>query len=154
MKHPLLVTLFLSMVLSAANQQEAVTSDEAAVTASDTTTDAKLSEDNPFFAVSTLYMQFPQFDKIKHEHYAPAIEIGMQEQLAEIDAIVDNPEPATIANTLIAMEKSGQLLNRATTVFFALASADTNDDIEELRSELAPKLSAHSDAILLNGALF
>ena len=154
MKYSLLTTLALSLALGACNQQGAVTSDGSADAAADTSTTVQLSEGNPFFADSSLYMHFPEFDKIKHEHYAPAIEVGMQEQLAEIDAIVDNPEPATIANTLIAMEKSGQLLNRATTVFFSLASADTNDDIEELRSELAPKLSAHSDAILLNGALF
>ena len=154
MKYPLIISIILSLGLSACSQSENenVATEEGVET--ETMATSELSADNPFFAESSLYLKMPPFDKISNEHYGPAMEVGMQEQLAEIDAIADNTDPATIENTLIAMEKSGQLLNRAAAVFFALASADTNDDIEALRSEMAPKLSAHSDAILLNGALF
>ncbi len=110
--------------------------------------------ENPFFSESTLYFRLPPFDLIEDSHYAPAFERGMAEQLAEIEAIANNSESPTFDNTLVAMERSGQMLNRVASVFFAMASADTNDAIEELRSEMAPKLSAHNDAILLNGPLF
>lgn len=109
---------------------------------------------NPFYTQSPLYLQYPAFDGINNTHYAPAFERGMREHLAEVEAIANNPEPATFENTMIAMEKSGQILSRVSRVFFALASADTNDDIEALRPEIAPKLSAHSDEILLNAKLF
>ena len=158
MKFPLLTTLAITIGLSACGESntgnvasEAAGKVEAAVEAM---TKVELNTENPFFAPSRLYMAIPAFDKIKHEHYKPAFEVGMREQLAEIDAIADNPDPATIANTLIPLEKSGQLLDRVSGVFFALSSANTNDDIEALRAEMAPKLSAHSDTILLNGNLF
>ncbi len=96
-------------------------------------------------------MHYPQFDKIENEHYLPAFERGMQEQLAEIDAIANQAEAPTLDNTLIPMERSGQLLNRAATVFFAMTSANTNDELESIRSEMAPKFSAHNDKIRLNG---
>jgi len=111
-------------------------------------------ESNPFFTESPLYMQYPQFDKIENSHYAPAFEKGMQEQLAEIEAIANQAEAPTLDNTLIPMERSGQTLDRVARVFFAMASANTNDDLEEIRSEMAPKLSAHRDQILLNPMLF
>jgi len=110
--------------------------------------------ENPFFQDSTLYFNYPPFDKVSNAHYAPAFDAGMKEQLTEINAIASNAEAATFENTIVAMEKSGQTLSRVGRVFFALASADTNDDIESLRAEYAPKLSAHSDEILLNPALF
>lgn len=109
---------------------------------------------NPFFTESTLYMRLPAFDQIKNEHYGPALKKGMAEQLEEVAAIAGNSEPATFENTLISLEQSGRLLDRVSRVFDALALADTNDDIEALRSEMAPKLAAHADEILLNGALF
>ena len=152
MKYPLITTLILSLAISACSKTETQTASEEK--ADEKTAPAEISADNPFFAESSLYLKTPAFDKIKHEHYAPAFEVGMREQLAEIDAIADDPDPATVANTLIPMEKSGQLLDRVSRVFFALASADTNDDIEALRSEMAPKLSAHADTMLLNGMLF
>jgi len=109
---------------------------------------------NPFYADSDLYLQYPPFDRIKNEHYAPAFANGMAQELAEIEAIANNSEPPSFDNTLVAMESSGRVLSRVRRVFFALASADTNDDIQALRAEIAPKLSAHSDAILLNSRLF
>ena len=109
---------------------------------------------NPFYTKSNLYFQFPPFDRISNQHYAPAFTAGMHQQRTEINAITANPESATIENTLAAMEQSGRLLNRVSSVFFSLASVDTNDEIEALRSEIAPKLSAHNDAILLDEKLF
>ena len=109
---------------------------------------------NPFYQKSSLYFNYPPFDQISNAHYAPAFDRGMKEQLSEIDAIVANAEAASFENTIVAMEKSGQTLARVARVFFGLASADTNDDIEALRVEYAPKLSAHSDEILLNARLF
>ncbi|SUZ52150.1 uncharacterized protein METZ01_LOCUS5004 [marine metagenome] len=109
---------------------------------------------NPFYQESTLYFKYPPFDKIKNAHYAPAFEKGMAEQLAEIEGIAGQSDAPTFENTIVAMEKSGQLLNRVATVFYSLASAHTNDSLELVRSEMAPKLSAHSDQILLNSKLF
>ena len=109
---------------------------------------------NPFYQESTLYFKYPPFDKIKNAHYAPAFGKGMAEQLVEIEAIADQDDAPTFENTIVAMEKSGQLLNRVATVFYSLASAHTNDSLESVRSEMAPKLSAHSDQILLNSKLF
>ncbi|HJL84635.1 MAG TPA: dipeptidyl carboxypeptidase II, partial [Candidatus Marinimicrobia bacterium] len=109
---------------------------------------------NPFYQESTLYFKYPPFDKIKNAHYAPAFGKGMTEQLAEIEAIAGQSDAPTFENTIVAMEKSGQLLNRVATVFYSLASAHTNDSLETVRSEMAPKLSAHSDQILLNSKLF
>ena len=112
------------------------------------------AENNPFFVESPLYMHYPQFDKIENEHYVPAFERGMEEQLAEIDAIANQTDAPTFDNTLIPMEKSGQLLNRSARVFFAMTSANTNDELESIRSEMAPKFSAHNDKIRLNAKLF
>ena len=109
---------------------------------------------NPFYQESTLYFKYPPFDKIKNAHYAPAFEKGMGEHLEEIEAIADQSEKPTFDNTIVAMEKSGQLLDRVATVFYSLSSAHTNDSLEVVRSEMAPKLSAHSDQILLNSKLF
>jgi peptidyl-dipeptidase Dcp len=99
-------------------------------------------------------MKYPEFDKIKNKHYTPAFEKGMADHMAEIDAIAERADSPTLENTIISMEKSGALLDRVATVFFALTSANTNDAMEKIRSEMAPKLSAHSDQILLNGKLF
>ena len=110
--------------------------------------------ENPFYADSDLYMKYPPFDRVKNEHYAPAFEKGMAEHMVEINAIANNADAPTFENTIIAMEKSGALLDRVATVFFALISAHTNDEMEAVRSDMAPKLSAHSDQILLNGSLF
>lgn len=109
---------------------------------------------NPFYTESPLYMKYPKFDEIKNENYTPAFEKGMADHMAEIDAIAERADSPTLENTIIAMEKSGALLDRVATVFFALISANTNDEMEKIRSEMAPKLSAHSDQILLNGKLF
>jgi len=109
---------------------------------------------NPFFSESTLPFHAPPFDKIKDSDYAPAIEEGMKNQLAEIDAIANNPAAPTFANTLEAMERSGALLTRVTKVFFNLTTANTSDTLQKIKADEVPKLTAHSDAIFLNAKLF
>jgi peptidyl-dipeptidase Dcp len=109
---------------------------------------------NPFFAESPLPLHYPQFDKIKDSDYAPAFDAGMAEQLKEVEAIANNPEAPTFENTIVALEKSGQVLDRATTVFFALVGADTNDARNKLRADYSTKFAAHGDAINLNSKLF
>jgi len=112
------------------------------------------AENNPFFAESPLYLYYPQFDAIENAHFVPAFERGMEEQLAEIEAITDQSEAPTLDNTLVPLERSGQILNRVSRVFFAMTSAHTNDEMEAIRSDMAPRLSAHRDQILLNSELF
>ncbi|MCD9086878.1 M3 family metallopeptidase [Stenotrophomonas sp. SY1] len=109
---------------------------------------------NPFFAESTLPLHYPQFDKIKDADFAPAFDAGMAEQLKEVEAIANNRAAPTFENTLIALENSGATLDRATTVFFALIGADTNDTRKKLQADYSAKFAAHSDAINLNGKLF
>jgi len=113
-----------------------------------------LPASNPFAKASTLPFNYPPFDQIKNEDYKPAFEEGMRQQMLEIEAIANNPKPATFDNTIVAMEKSGQLLNRVSSVFGNLSGANTNDTFEALDRELSPKLAAHSDAIRLNTKLY
>ena len=110
--------------------------------------------DNPFFAESPLPHQLPPFDRIDDAHYAPAFERGMADQITEIEAIAGASEPPTFENTIVALERSGQLLNRVAATFFALSSADTNDAINAIRNEMAPRLAAHTDRMLLDAGLF
>ena len=114
----------------------------------------KLKNTNPFYKKSELYMSYPPFDLIENKHYMPAFTMGMSDHLKEIDLIINNSEKPTFENTILAMELSGELLNRVATVFYALTSANTNDEMEKIRGEIAPKLSAHNDKILLNPKLF
>src|SRR5690606_39255373 len=103
---------------------------------------------------STLDLNYPQFDRIKDSDFGPAFDAGMAQQLKEIDAIANDPAAPTFQNTIVAMEKSGQVLSRATSVFFNLVGTDKNDAREKLETDYAPKFSAHSDAIALNPKLF
>jgi len=109
---------------------------------------------NPFYLPSTLPFQAPPFDRIKDDDYQPAIEAGMAQELVEINKIADNPAPPTFQNTLVAMERTGQLLRRATGAFFGVAQANINPTLQNARTALAPKLAAHQDAIHLNAKLF
>jgi peptidyl-dipeptidase Dcp len=113
-----------------------------------------LPASNPFAKASTLPFNYPAFDQIKNDDYAPAFAEGMRQQAAEIEAIANNKQPATFGNTIVAMEKSGQLLSRVSSVFGNLSGANTNDTFKALERELSPKLAAHSDAIRLNARLF
>lgn len=111
-------------------------------------------KDNPFFTKSTLPFEAPDFTKIENRHFMPAFNEGMTQQLNEIDAIVINEEEPTFENVILEMEKSGEILTRVQRVFFNLTSAHTNEELQEIQSEIAPKLASHSDNILLNRALF
>jgi peptidyl-dipeptidase Dcp len=110
--------------------------------------------DNPLLVESTLPYHAPPFDKIKDEHFVPAIEAGMREELKEVDAIAASPEKPTFDNTIVALERTGRPLDRAERTFSNLKSADTNPTRQKIDTEMAPKLSAHRDAIHLNGKLF
>ncbi|MGB3738314.1 MAG: M3 family metallopeptidase [Pontixanthobacter sp.] len=124
-----------------------MTDDTAAVTA--------IPEGTGYFATqSTLPFQAPDFTKISDSDYRPAFEQGMAIHSAEIEAIKTNPAAPTFDNTIVAMEQSGDMLGRVATVFFALTGSNTNDTLDEIQAEIGPKLSAHSDAITLDPALF
>ncbi|MDQ6912163.1 MAG: M3 family metallopeptidase [Verrucomicrobiota bacterium] len=109
---------------------------------------------NPLLKQSSLPYQFPPFDRIKNEDFQPAIEQGMVEQLQEIEKIASQKEQPTFENTIVAMEKSGRLLQRANRTFSNLNACNTNPEMQKIDKDLSPKLSAHQDAIRLNGPLF
>ena len=109
---------------------------------------------NPFALRSTVEFELPPFAEIKDEHYLPAFYEGCRQHLAEVQAILDTPGAATFENTIVALEKSGQMLMRTLLVFFNKSSSDTGDAIDAIEEEMAPKLAAHQDAVNLNPALF
>ena len=109
---------------------------------------------NPFAHLSTLTFELPPFSLIKEEDYLPAFHAGMQQQLDEVQGILNTPGDATFENTIVALERSGKILERVSLVFFNKSSSDTNDALEAMRAEIAPKLSAHHDAIMLNPQFF
>ncbi|CAN5150288.1 M3 family metallopeptidase [soil metagenome] len=109
---------------------------------------------NPFHQPSRLPYQLPPFEVISDEHYLPAFEQGLEQQLAEIRAITADARPPTFANTIVAMERSGQLLARVAHAFYNQTSADTNDVLDDLEQQMAPRMAAHSDAIRLNSDLY
>lgn len=111
-------------------------------------------ETNPFYKPSPLLYQAPDFDAIEFKHFEPAFEKGMEEHMAEIEAIANNSAEPTFENTIVAMEKSGAILGRVSSVFYNLSSSNSNEQIRELQGKLAPKLAAHSDNIRLNAKLF
>ncbi|RUO29697.1 M3 family metallopeptidase [Aliidiomarina soli] len=115
---------------------------------------AQLDSSNPFAQPSELQYEAPDFSIIEDDHFLPAFEQGMQDHMAEIEAIATNPEPATFENTIVAMEKSGELLTRVSRVFFNLTGTDSNEQRRDIQRTLSPKLSAHSDDINLNADLF
>ena len=112
------------------------------------------TSDNPLMSESALPYHIPPFDKIRNEHFAPAIEAGMREQLKEVDAIANNPGKPTFENTVVALERTGRLLDRADRTFENLNACNTNPEMQKIEKEMAPKLSAHRDAIHLNAKLF
>ncbi|MBT3243380.1 MAG: M3 family metallopeptidase [Bacteroidetes bacterium] len=110
--------------------------------------------DNPFFNEYTTPYGVPPFDLIKAEHYMPAFEKGMEEQKAEVEKIINNTKKPTFKNTIRALDNTGKLLTKVTTVFFGLSGANTNDDLQKIQLEVSPLLAAHGDAINLNPKLF
>jgi len=119
-----------------------------------TTTSNIASPVNPFFTDYDTSFQIPPFEEIKMEHYKPGFEQGMQEHLDEINDITDNKETATFKNTIVALERTGETLDKVSDVFFNLLSSNTNDQMDSLAQEISPKLSAHRDSILLNKDLY
>ena len=109
---------------------------------------------NPLLQPSPLPYEYPPFDQIKDGHFSPAYELGMAEQLTEVDGIAGNTAAATFANTIVALERSGRLLGRVQRTFSNLAGAHSNDTLRAIEKAMAPKLSAQSDAIRLNDRLF
>lgn len=138
------------LLLAACAQTPVVPSDAPAATPAA----AALPATNPFFAVSTLPYRLPPFDKVGIDDFRPAFDAGMAQQLQEMAAIAANPQPPSFDNTVVAMERSGQLLNRATRVFSTLTSSNTTPALQKLEAETAPRFSAHSDAIRLDPKLF
>jgi peptidyl-dipeptidase Dcp len=115
---------------------------------------AVLAPDNPFAQPSPLPYQLPPFDKIKDAHFRPAFEAGMAEHRKEMDAITRDSGAPTFENTIVAMERSGQMLGRVASVFFNMTSSNTNPELDKIEQEMAPKLAAHRDAIYLDPLLF
>ena len=109
---------------------------------------------NPLLTESTLPYQLPPFDKIKDEHFQPALEQGMAEEQKETEAIAKQTDKPTFENTIVALEKSGRLFERARRIFSNFGAANTNQNLQKLEKEMAPKFSGHADAIHLNGPLF
>jgi peptidyl-dipeptidase Dcp len=112
------------------------------------------ADNNPFYKASTLPLLFPQFDQFKDSDFAPAFDRGMADNTREIDAVANSKEAPTFENTILAMEKSGQLLGRAAIVFGNLTSANTNDTLDKLDADYSPKFAAHRDSVYLNAKLF
>ena len=115
---------------------------------------AAFGPNNPFYAPSTLPFQAPPFDKIKDSDYQPAIDAGMAMQINEVEAIANNTAPPTFENTIVALERTGQLLSRAMLVFNCVTGANINDELQKVQTYEAPRLAAQQDAIYLNSKLF
>src|SRR5215831_14109863 len=110
--------------------------------------------ENPFAQPSTLAFQLPPFDRIRDDDYLPAFEAGMREQLREVHAIAQNPAAPTFQNTIVALERSGQLLDRVQITFSNLNACNTDPHMQQIDTEMAPKLTAQRDAIFLDPALW
>ena len=110
------------------------------------------SEDmkNPFYTSYETDFEVPPFSDIKNEHFLPAFEKGMKEHNLEINAIIENENSPTFENVIIALERSGSLLNKVSSVFFNLSGSNTNDVFQEIERQISPKLSQQFDAISLN----
>ncbi len=115
---------------------------------------APIAASNPFLKVSTLPLHMPAFDQIRNEHFAPAYAEGMRQQLAEVARIANNAKPPSFDNTIVALERSGRMLQRVEATFDNLSGANTNDAMEAVERDMAPKLAAHTDAIMLNAKLY
>jgi len=136
------VLAFLAILGACNNKKDAEESNES------------FSSANPFFKASELAFQAPAFDKIKNGDFKPALEEGMKQQMKEIQEIAEQTEAPDFKNTILAIEKSGQLLNRTSMVFNLLTGANTNPELQKVKEEEAPKLTANTDAIYLNTKLF
>ena len=112
------------------------------------------TNENPFLTEYQTPFKVVPFDKIKTEHYMPAVEAGMKEQLEEIDSIVNNTETPTFQNTILPYDKSGETLSRVSNVFFNILECNSDDELLKLAEQVMPMLSKHGDAIAMNPKLF
>jgi peptidyl-dipeptidase Dcp len=153
---PLVICGFISCpgLRSISAGQDTLNSVGNSVVNTQSTPDGGLAADNPFRQPSSLPFHAPNFELIQLEHYQPAMLEGMKQQLAEIEAIIAQEEPSTFENTVVPLERSGALLQRTQRVFSNMSSAHTNEHLQQIQTEMAPLLSAHSDSIMLNGSLF
>ncbi|RCS28870.1 M3 family peptidase [Rhodanobacter denitrificans] len=154
MKHSLALTLAIALSGSMAACSDGGSDRKSAAAPQAQAGSAVAVAGNPFFGESPLPLHYPQFDKIRDSDFAPAFDRGMAEHLKEVEAIAGNAEAPTFDNTIVALEKSGQILTRTSTAFFSLVGVDINDARKAIQAEYAPKLAAHRDAISLNPQLF
>ena len=154
MKHPIALAFAIALSGSMAACTDAGSGKNESATSQAQAAKVAADAGNPFFSESPLPLHYPQFDKIRDSDFAPAFDRGMAEHLEEVQAIAGNAEAPTFDNTIIALEQSGQILRRTSTVFFSLVGVDTNDARKALQAEYAPKLAAHRDAISLDPQLF
>ena len=154
MKHPIALAFAIALSGSMAACTDAGSGKNESATSQAQADKVAADAGNPFFSESPLPLHYPQFDNIRDSDFAPAFDRGMAEHLEEVQAIAGNAEAPTFDNTIIALEQSGQILRRTSTVFFSLVGVDTNDARKALQAEYAPKLAAHRDAISLDPQLF
>ncbi|SFE59029.1 peptidyl-dipeptidase Dcp [Thermophagus xiamenensis] len=138
----LISTVALAIIMSACGNGKSAHQDDEAL------------KNNPLMKESTLPYHAPDFAAIENSHFKPALEAGIKEKLAEIEAIANNPEPPTFENTLVALEKSGHTLNRVYGIFNMLTGANTNPELQAVEEEIAPRMASLSDAIFLNEKMF
>lgn len=152
MKQPLAVAIAMSILVLGGCQPQPASEQNTAPAAE--VAQAPAVSSNALLTPSPLPFQYPPFDQVSDSDFAPAFDQGMAEQLKEVAAITSNTDAPTFENTIVAMERSGQTLRRALTMFFALVGADTNDTRQQIQAEYAPRLAEHTDAIYLDGKLF
>ena len=155
----LLIICAIALTMMACSKKEpapetAEPAQDAVAQAPKDETKPMLDPSNPFAAPSGLPFGIVDFSKLKSEHFQPAIEAGMQQQLAEIEAIANQTEEPTFENTLVALEKSGDLLQRSASIFGEFTNAMSDPVIDKADQVISPKLAAHNDAIYLNDKLF
>ena len=141
------------VLISTLSLNIACTSMKNTETKQDQIVDATLAN-NPFMKKSSLQYQAPEFDKIKDEHFKPAFDYGLKQNISEIEKIANNTETPTFENTVLALEKSGDVLKRAQIVFYNLTGSNTNPTLQKIEEEYAPIFAAHSDKIYLNSKIF
>ena len=144
----------LLLIFASCSDSNTASDDELFSMDTESTMGKTMAQSNPFFSDSTLPLGYPRFDQIKNEHYEPAFKQGIENHLAEVEMIASQSNAPTFENTIVALEISGQLYNSVASVFFALSSAHTNDEILNLQQRLAPELASYEDSIMLNRRLF
>ncbi|NKF51636.1 M3 family metallopeptidase [Shewanella sp. WXL01] len=151
---PLVASITLALAVSACTSTGSQAPSTVSLAQTELTQIKQQHANNPFFSEYGTFFEMPNFDKIKNEHYLPAFKAGIAELQVEIAAIANNPETPTFANTIEAMEFSGNLVTRVASVFYNLTSAHTNEELQKISKEVSPLLSASNDDIYLNDKLF